>query len=137
MKSKTLSKKSNSIKPFDFLNIFFEKKKIPADEVIMKSCDQWILNMTLSCSKNFTEIAHEMSKLKINNKMYFDFMYFGIPAGKRFIKYNASKSKQDKHIKYLMEYYHCSQQIAKDYAALIDESEMKNIVAYFENIGTK
>lgn len=136
---KTLPKqnKTQVVKPFDFLNIFFEKKEIPEDAVINNLCEQWILNMTLSCDRQFAEIAHEMSKIKITNKMYFDCMYYGIPEGKRYIKYNAKKATRDKEIQYLMEYYNCSQQVAKEYQAIIDETEIKEIKEYFEKRGMK
>lgn len=125
------------MKPFDFLNVFFEKKTIPTPEEIHKDCNQYIINMTLSCDKLFAGIAHEMSKLKISNKMYFDCLYHGLPKGKRFIKYNASKAKKDQDISYLMDYYNCSQQVAKEYSHLIDESEMKQIREFYEKRGLK
>lgn len=123
--------------PFDFLNILFEKKQIPSDEDIEKYCNQYVINMTLSCDKQFTEIAHEMSKLKLTNKMYFECLYYGLPKGKRFIKYNASKAKKEQDIQYLMQYYSCSQQTAKEYIQVISDKDMKNVREYFENRGPK
>ena len=120
---------------FDFLNIFFEKKEIPTQEEIDKHCNQYMLNQTLSCDMQLAELAHEMSKLKISNKEYFDCLYYGLPKGKRYIKYNASKTKQDENIQNIMTYYNCSQQTAKEYSHLIDDKEMKYINDLYEYRG--
>lgn len=122
-------------KPFDFLNVVFEKKTYPSEEEIDKFCNQWLLNATFSCDASLVELAHEMSKLRISNKEYFDCLYFGLPNKKRYIQYNAKKSKTEENIKYIMDYYGCSQQTAKDYAVLIDEEEMKKIKDFFEKRG--
>jgi hypothetical protein len=124
------------MKPFDFLNIFFEKKKHPTIDEINKDCNQYILNMTLSCEKGFTVLAHELTKIKISNKMYYDFLYEALPKGKRYIQYNAGKAKKDQDVSYLMTYFGTSQQTAKEYSDIISDSEMKEIRDYYEKRGT-
>lgn len=125
------------MKPFDFLNIFFEKKAIPSREEIDKDCNQYILNKTFSCDQNLVSLAHEMSKIKVTNKMYFDCMYYGLPRMKKFIKYNAGKAEKIQNIQYLMEYYGCSEQVAKEYSFLISDDEMKQIKDAYEKRGTR
>lgn len=125
------------MKPFEFLPIIFEKKKIPSDEDIEKYCSQYLLNLNLSCDRQFVGIAHEISKYKISNRMWFDCLYYAIPKGKRYIPYTATKAKKDQEVLYLMEYFGCSQQTAKEYSFLIDEDEMKEIKNYFEKRGLK
>lgn len=120
---------------FDFLNIFFDKKEIPTQEEIDKFCNQYMLNVTFSCDSGLVELAHEMSKLKISNKEYFDCLYYGLPKQKRYIQYNAKKVKADQDVKYVMEYYNCSQQTAKEYVSLMTEEELKSIADMFEKRG--
>lgn len=123
--------------PFDFLNIFFEKKKYPSNEEIEKDLNQYILNMTFSCDQQLATLAHELTKLKLTNKMYFDLLYYSMPKCKKFIKYNASKPKKLQDIQYLMEYYKCSQQTAKEYHDIISEDDMKLIRDVYEKRGLK
>jgi cytochrome c553 len=70
--------------------------------------------------------------------MNFDCYYFGVPQSKgKFIKYLATKVKAEQDIKYLTDYYQCTQQTAKEYLKLISEEDMKQIREYFENRGVK
>jgi hypothetical protein len=120
---------------FDIVTIILEKKAYPSDEDIQKHCNQYMCNQMLSCDVQLAEIAHEMGKLKITNKMYFDCLYNGIPKVKKYIKWNATKAKKEQHILYLMEWFRCSQTTAKSYVQLIEKSEMDTIVEYFEKRG--
>lgn len=125
------------MKPFEFLNICFEKKKHPTDQDIDKYLNQYLLNMVLSCDKALTGLAAELSMVKITNKMYYDCLYYGLPKTKKYIKYNAKKAAKDEEIQWLMEYYNCSQQVAKEYHAIISDEEMKEIKTYFTKRGIK
>lgn len=122
--------------PFDFLNIFFEKKHYPSEESIDKYCNQWILNLTFSCDKDLVFLSHLMSKLKLSNKEYFDCLYYGLPKTKRFIQFNAKKIKEDEeNIKILMNYYNCSMEVAKEYLNLIDKDELKRLKEFYNKKG--
>jgi len=132
-------KEPNPTKPigsfFDMVNVIFEKKAIPTEEEIKKHCNPYMINMMLSCDAQFTGIAHEMSKLKISNKMYFDCLYNGLPKIKKYIKWNAKKAAKEQDILYLMEYYGCSQTTAKTHEKLIDKGEMDSIRDSFTKRG--
>ena len=120
---------------FDIVSILLEKKPYPSDEDIQKHCNQYMINSMLSCDSQLTEIAHEMSKLKISNKMYFDCLYHGLPKVKKYIKWNASKSKKEQNILYIMEWFRCSHSNAKLYVDLIEKNEMQSIIDYHEKRG--
>jgi hypothetical protein len=120
---------------FDIVSIILEKKPIPSNEVIQKHCNTFMISQMLSCDIQFTGIAHEMAKLKISNKMYFDCLYYGIPKCKKYIKWNATKAKKEQNIQYLMDYFGCSQLTAKAYEQLIDAKELNDIREFFENRG--
>ena len=120
---------------FDVANIILEKKQ--GDYIPDKNCNQFMLNSYFSCDQSFVGIAHEMSKLKISDKAYFDCLYYGLPKIKKFIKWNATKAKKEQHIQYIMEYFKCSHETAKDYLILIDDKELKYIISYYEDRGLK
>lgn len=120
---------------FDIVNVILEKKPYPSDEDIQKHCNQYMINSMLSCDVQLADIAHEMSKIKVTNKMYFDCLYNGIPKCKKFIKWNATKAKKEQDIQYLIEYFGVSQTIAKSYVQLIEESELQEIRDFYEKVG--
>ena len=120
---------------FDIVSIILEKKEIPSDEVIKKHCNQYMINQMFSCDSQLSEIAHEMSKLKISNKMFFDCLYNGIPKCKKYIKWNATKAKKEQNIKYLIDFFKVSPETAKQYVGIIDKKEMQTIIDFFEKRG--
>lgn len=122
---------------FDLLNVFFEKKDIPTDEEIQKHCNQFMLNLTLSCDPQMAEIAHEMCKIKISNKEYFDCLYYGLPKGKRYIPYNAQKAKKEEDVQYIAKYYKCNNDVARTYRNLIDDAEAKRITELYTKQGVR
>lgn len=122
---------------FDILNVFFEKKEIPTPEEIQKYCNQFMLNQTLSCDQQLAEIAHEMSKIRISNKEYFDCLFYGLPKGKRYIPYNAKKAKKENDVQYIMKFYKVSADVAREYYDLMDEKEIKGLAELYENQGVK
>jgi exonuclease III len=120
---------------FDIVSIILEKKPYPSDEDIQKHCNPYMVGTMLSCDPQLVEIAYEMSKLKISNKMYFDCLYNGIPKCKKYIKWNANKAKKEQNIKYLIDYFKVSPEIAKQYVGIIAENEMQFIISFFEKRG--
>lgn len=135
----TKTKEPKEAKPigsfFDMVSVILEKKPKPTDEEIKKHCNQYMINMMLSCDAQLAGIAHEMSKLNINNNMYFDCLYNGIPKCKKYIKWNATKAKKEQDILYLMEHFSCTQSLAKQYVKLIEKDEMDEIRDYFTKRG--
>lgn len=120
---------------FDIVSIILEKKPYPTDEEIQKHCNQFMICSMMSCDAQLAGIAHEMSKMKISNKMFFDCLYNGIPKCKKYIKWNATKTKKEQNILYLMQYFNCSQANAKSYIQLIEKYELDHIVGIYENRG--
>lgn len=122
---------------FDIMDIILKKHDYPDEEEVKKYCSIWLLNMQMSCSESLTQLAHELSKLKLTNKEYFDFCYYGIPKMNIFIKYTAKKAKQDQEIKWISEYFSVSLEQAKQYIKLLPEDEKQQIFEYFNNRGIK
>ncbi len=122
---------------FGITNCFLKKEPYPNDETIEKNTVQWMCNNQISCFEPLTQLAHELSKVKITNKEYFDFCYFGIPKITSFIKYNAVKSKKDQEIKWISEYFSISLEQAKQYFLLLPEEEKVKIFEFFTNRGIK
>lgn len=130
MKTKTI----NSF--FDIANCIFEKN-YPSLDDINKHTNTWMLNMFLSCDPQMAEIAHELSKLKISNKQYFDILYYGLPKGKRYIPYNAQKAKKEEDVEYIAKYYKCNHENARVYRNLMDDDEAKRIREIYTKQGAK
>lgn len=122
---------------FGITDCILKKTNIPSDEEIQKHCSQWMINMQISCCEPLTQLAHELSKLKLTNKEYFDFCYHGIPKMNIFIKYNATKAKKDQEVKWVSEYFGCNIENAKQYMQLLSEDEKKDIFEYYTNRGMK
>ena len=122
---------------FDISNIILKKLPIPSDEEIDKHSGPWMLNMQYSCHEQLVSLAHELSKLKLSNKEYFDFCYYGIPKMNVFIRYTATKAKKDQEIKWISEYFGVSIEHAKQYMQLLPEEEKNNIYEGFINRGIK
>ena len=122
---------------FDIMNVIMKKQPIPSDEDIQKHCNQWMLNMYMSCDMTLAPLAAELAKYNITNKQYFDLLYNAIPKNNKFIKWEASKAKKEQDIKYIMEYFGCSYQIAKQYNGIMDDAEIKTIREGFENRGMR
>lgn len=121
---------------FQLLDCIFKKNR-PTPEEISKHTNQWMLNMMLSCDLTMAPIAHELSKFKMTNEDYFEFLWTAIPKCNKFIKYNASKMKKEQDAHRIMEYYGCNYQHAKTYVQLIEDSEMVQINDYFDKRGIK
>ena len=120
---------------FGITDCFLKKTNYPTNEEIQKHCSQWMINMQLSCCEPLTQLAHELSKLKISNKDYFDFCYYGIPKMNTFIKYNASKAKSDQEIKWISEHFSCNIEHAKQYIQLLPEQEKEDILDLYRSRG--
>lgn len=119
---------------FDIVNAILEKKQVSRED-IQAQCNQYMVGSMLSCDASFAEIAHELAKLKLTNKMYYDCLYHGLPKIKKFIKWNASKAKKEQNIMYLMDYFKCSQNTAKEYESLIEPKELEQIVEHYKTRG--
>lgn len=121
---------------FDIVNCLFDKNR-PTDEEIDKHCQQWMVANLLSCDLALVPVAEIITKSKMSNYECFEFLWNVLPKQKKFIKYNATKAKEDRDVKYIMDFYKCSQKDAKSYRELISKDEMTKIIDFFENRGVK
>jgi hypothetical protein len=119
------------------MKIILDKKPRPTDEEIEKHTNIWMLNLYFSCDKQLSELAHQLSKMKLSNKEYFDLCYYGIPKMKSFIQYNAKKVVKEENVKMIMEYYGYNYHNAKQASEIISDNEMKEIVSFFKDRGIK
>lgn len=137
MAIKEKTKKSGVSSFFDISNIILKKLPRPTDEEIDKHSGPWMLNMQYSCSEALVGLAHELSKIKLSNREYFDFCYYGIPKMNVFIRYTATKAKKDQEIKWISEHFGCNIEHAKQYMKLLPEEEKSLIFEGFLNRGIK
>jgi hypothetical protein len=120
---------------FGITDCILKKTPIPTDAEINKHCSVWMINMQMSCCEQLTQLAHELSKVKLTNKDYFDFCYYGIPKMNVFIKYTAQKAKKDQEVKWIAEHFGCNIEHAKQYMQLLQEKEKEEIFEGFTNRG--
>lgn len=78
---------------FDYLNAIFYKRKVPYDK---KVASAYILMLWLSEDKNLIHMINDINSCLfiLKDKMVYDYFWYGIPKGKRFIKF--TKKKKDK-----------------------------------------
>jgi hypothetical protein len=121
---------------FDIINCLFEKNR-PTNEEIEKHTTQWMVANLLSCDLALVPVAEIITKSKMSNYECFEFLWHILPKQKKFIKYNATKAKEDQDVQYIINFYKCSQKDARSYRELISKDEMKKITEFFENRGKK
>jgi len=123
-------------KLFDYIDALTTKKPIKEDpDVFQKDFQPFIINRVFSCDNNLVLIANLCNQGGMTKEMIRDLYYYGVPKGKRFIKYSAKKEKSDGLIKYLMDYFGVNQHTAKQYAVLLDKKEIDEIVEFYEKRG--
>lgn len=123
---------------FTYINHLTKKTPLAEDPAqFEKDFSPFIINRFMSCEMSFAIVANEVNRGGFTKLMVRDLYFHGLPKSNRFIKYNAKKEKAEKVLKYIMEWYGCGLQIAKDYAALLTEAEIQEIVDYNEKRGAK
>ena len=123
--------------PFDISKNVMKKETKLAKEVIDRDGNPWMLNRIFSNSLKFCIIANELNRTGFTNKMVYDVYYYGLPKTNEYIQYNSKKATLDKQLKYVMDYYKCNQNTAKQYMKLIAPEELTEIVEFFEKRGAK
>lgn len=124
---------------FDFLKRLVNKKSLPETQEgeELDGFSPFMINRFMSCEMNFVQLSNAMNTNGLTKEMVFDFYDHTIPKNNTFIKYNAKKEKAEKHLKYVMDWYTCNIQTAKQYMRLISEDEMQEIIDFFEKRGRK
>jgi hypothetical protein len=125
------------VTPFDISKNILKKETKLSSEVIDKDGNPWMLNRIMSNDEKYCILATELNHVGYTNKMVYDFYYHGLVKTNKYIPYNSKKATVDTEIKYLMDYYKCSQATAKQYLVLISKEEKQMIVDFFEKRGSK
>jgi len=119
--------------PFDYIKSINNKEFI--NDIVGFS--SFIVNKVYSADAQFVFISNAINKKeshKLPPKCIYDFYYETIPKNRKWLKYPKSE-KQLEHVKYIMEYYGCSEHNAKDYLELINKEELQDIIDYNKEKG--
>lgn len=123
--------------PFDITKHILSKDKMLTDEEVESHFNLFMTNRIFSNDQQFIHLANEMNKKGYTKKMAFDCYFYGVPKTKRYIPYNSKKEKKDKQLEYMIQFYQCSLQTAKQYMELISDEDKQYIIDYFEKRGVK
>ena len=123
-----------SLSPFDVVKNINGKTNYLSDEDL-KGYSQWMVNKILACDSQYVMLAAQLTKYKMTDREHYDICWFGLPKSNKFIQYLLKKPKAETDIKYPMQYFECSQDVAKQYLPLIHPDEMKSIVDMYEKHG--
>jgi hypothetical protein len=123
--------------PFDMSKNILKKETKLSREIVETDTSAFMLNKIFSNDMQFCLVANELNRTGFTNRMVYDCYYHGLPKSGKYIKYSSKKAQVDKEIKYLMEYYKCNQNIAKQYMKLISPEDKAMIVDFFEKRGIK
>jgi len=125
---------------FDYIKRLTNKELIDeTQDVFEKDYSPYMINRFFACDRKLLMLAKEMNRAGITKQMHFDFMDTIVPKSNKFIKYNLKKTKADKDIKYICDFYQVNIEIAKSYYKILkrNKDEMKQIRDYYEKRGTK
>jgi hypothetical protein len=122
--------------PFDFIKSFNDKTKYllesAADE---KDYVPFIINRGMSFTMDTVMFANAANKMAgLDKKMQHDFYYYGVPKGKRFVKWLKKDDRSD-ILQNIMDTYKCSINVASQYMKLLSEDHIKMIREKFEQGG--
>ena len=122
--------------PFDFIKSFNEKSKYllhePADE---KDYVPFIVNKGVSFTQDTIMFANQVNMMyNLDRKLQHDFVYYGIPKGKRYGKWLKKEETSDT-LQMVMDIYKCNINVASQYMKLLSEDQIKLIREKFEQGG--
>jgi len=125
---------------FDYIKRLTNKKPIDeTQDAFEKDYSPYMINRFFACDRKLLMLAKEMNQSTISKQMHFDFLDTVIPKSNKYISYNMKKTKADKDIQYICDFYLVNIEVAKSYYKILkhDKSEMKKITDYFEKRGFK
>jgi hypothetical protein len=84
---------SKDITIFNYINAINYKKEIKYDS---KKGNAYLLMLWMSHDKSIIDIVNKMNKyiFNVEDKTVFDYLYYAVPKGKRFLKW-TKKDKKD------------------------------------------
>ena len=123
-------------KLFDVIGSISDKKEyLMRDAVDKKEYNPWMVNRGLSQFADTVLFANEINKYySLDNDMQYDFLFHGVPKGKRFSKW--AKGDTDADISLIMKAYKVNRSRATEYLSLITPEQLK-IIADVMNPGGK
>ena len=124
--------------PFDFVNEINHGKTNLMDETpeLEKEYKPFIVNRALSFNHDTTRYANEMNvQNHLDSKLQFDFFLNIIRPKKRYGKW--LKRENNEVLESIMEYYKCSYAKAREYATLLNDSQLDIIKRRIDTGGLK
>ena len=124
--------------PFDFVNQINYGKKNLIDETpeLEKEYKQFIINRALSFNHDKVLYANEMNlKNHLDSKLQFDFFLNTIRPKKRYGKW--LKRESNDVLELIKTYYKCSYAKAREYATLLNDSQLNIIKQRIDTGGLK
>jgi hypothetical protein len=111
----------------DILPSIFEKTEYLFDGKYDESkYNVFIVNKALSFSLDTSIYASIISRTpNITKKQHYDYLYYSIPRGKRFIKW--FKSEKPDNVEYVMKYFQCSEPKAVEILNIITSEDLEQI----------
>ena len=126
--------------PFEFINQINHGKKNLIDETpeIEKNYKPFIVNRGLSFNHDTALYANEMNfHNHLDSKLQFDFFLNSIRPKKRYGKWLKKKKEDNQVLDIIKEYCKCSYAKARDYALLLNDSQLDIIRQHIDTGGLK
>ena len=126
--------------PFEFINQIKHGKKNLIDETpeIEKDYKPFIVNRGLSFNHDTALYANEMNfHNHLDSKLQFDFFLNSIRPKKRYGKWLKRKKEDNQVLDLIKEYCKCSYAKARDYALLLNDSQLDIIRQHIDTGGLK
>ena len=124
--------------PFEFINQINHGKKNLMDETpeLEREYKSFIVNRGLSFNHDTALYANEMNiHNNVDFKLQFDFFLNIIRPKKRFGKW--IKRENNEILELIKDYYNCNYEKAREYATLLDDSQLNIIKQRIETGGLK
>lgn len=114
---------------FPTINSISDKKEyLMRDAVDKKEYNPWMVNRGLSNFMDTVMFANEINKYySLEKDMQYDFLFYGVPKGKRFSKW--AKQSIDADVKLIMKAYDVNRTRAQEYLKLISPEQLQDIHA--------
>ena len=128
------------MRPFEFINQINHGKKNLIDETpeIEKDYKPFIVNRGLSFNHDTALYANEMNfHNHLDSKLQFDFFLNSIRPKKRYGKWLKRKKEDNQVLDLIKEYCKCGYAKARDYALLLNDSQLDIIRQHIDTGGLK
>lgn len=103
-----------------------KKEYLMRDAVDKKEYNAWMVNRGLSQFADTVLFANEMNKYySLDSDMQYDFLFHGVPKGKRFSKW--AKGGVDADVKLIMAAYNINRSRALEFIKLLTPDQIKDI----------